>query len=107
MAFSSTTLAQGLVFIEYRHSLEEIDQRITRFEHELSELAQRSPHAATIGALQAMRGIKLLTATTIVSEVGDLGRFENPRAVDGLRRLGAVRAQQRQSSASRLYHQER
>ncbi|MGB8907625.1 MAG: IS110 family transposase [Candidatus Cybelea sp.] len=72
-------VAQGLVFIEYRHSIEEIDQRVTRFEQELSELSERSPHAATIGALQAMRGIKLLTATTIVSEVGDLGRFENPR----------------------------
>ncbi|MFY9883522.1 MAG: IS110 family transposase [Candidatus Cybelea sp.] len=71
--------AQGLVFVEYRHCLEEIDQRITRFEHQLTELAQRSPHAATIAALQAMRGIKLLTATTIVSEVGELGRFASPR----------------------------
>ena len=71
--------AQGLVFVEYRHCLDEIDQRIMRFERQLTELAQRSPHAATIAALQAMRGIKLLTATTIVSEVGDLGRFESPR----------------------------
>lgn len=71
--------AQGLVFVEYRHCIDELDQRVTRFEQQLTELAQRSPHAATIAALQAMRGIKLLTATTIVSEVGDLGRFASPR----------------------------
>ena len=71
--------AQSLVFIEYRHCIEEIDQRVTRFEKQLAELAQSSQHAATIAALQAMRGIQLLSATTIVSEVGDLGRFANPR----------------------------
>jgi transposase len=71
--------AQQLVFTEYRHSLEELDQRIVRFEKELEPLAKGSPHAQTIAALQAMRGIKLITAATIVSEVGDVGRFQTPR----------------------------
>ncbi|MFY9718275.1 MAG: IS110 family transposase [Candidatus Cybelea sp.] len=72
-------VAQGLVFVEYRHCIEEIDQRITRFERQLEDLVQCSPHAPTIAALQAIRGIKLLTATTIVTEVGDLGRFASAR----------------------------
>src|ERR1700723_1039169 len=38
-----------------------------------------SPHAQTIAALQAMRGIKLITAVTIVSEVGEISRFQTPR----------------------------
>ncbi|MHB8196635.1 MAG: IS110 family RNA-guided transposase [Vulcanimicrobiaceae bacterium] len=71
--------AQEFVFSEYRHSLEEITQRITRLEKELTALAQSSPHAQTIAALQAMRGIKLITAVTVVSEVGDIGRFQAPR----------------------------
>src|SRR5579863_8934923 len=40
--------AQQLVFTEYRHSLEELDCRIVRFEKELELLAERSPHAQTI-----------------------------------------------------------
>ena len=71
--------AQELVFNEYRHHLEEIGQRIVRLEKELAARAQSSPHAQTIAALQAMRGIQLITAVTIVSEVGDIGRFETPR----------------------------
>ncbi len=71
--------AQELVFNEYRHHLEEIGQRIVRLENELAARAQSSAHAQTIAALQAMRGIKLITAVTIVSEVGDIGRFETPR----------------------------
>jgi transposase len=71
--------AQELVFSEYRHNLEEISQRIVRLEDELAMLARRSPHARTIAALQAMRGIKLLTAVTVVSEIGDITRFQTPR----------------------------
>lgn len=71
--------AQELVFREYRHNLEEIGQRIQRLENELATLAQNSPHAQTIGSLQAMRGIKLVTAVTVVSELGDISRFQTPR----------------------------
>jgi transposase len=71
--------AQELVFSEYRHNLEEIGQRIARLEKELTALAQNSPHAQTIAAVQAMRGIKLITAVSVVSEIGDIGRFQTPR----------------------------
>src|SRR5450631_1971030 len=70
---------QQVVFAEYRQSLEEIQQRVTRFEREIETLAQTTAHAPTIAALQAMRGVKLITAATIVSELGDISRFENPR----------------------------
>jgi transposase len=71
--------AQRMVLAEYRQNLEEIQQRLTRYEREIETLAQTSPHAPTIGALQAMRGVKLITAATIVSELGDIGRFRSPR----------------------------
>ena len=71
--------AQELVFSEYRHNLEEISQRIKRLESELATLAQNSAHATTIASLQAMRGIKLVTAATIVTEIGDISRFQAPR----------------------------
>lgn len=71
--------AQQLMFSEYRQSLEEIEQRITRLEREIATAAQTSAHRTTIAALQAMRGIKLVTAATVVSESGDINRFQSPR----------------------------
>ena len=35
--------------------------------------------APIVEALQALRGVKLVTAATIMAEIGDLRRFENPR----------------------------
>jgi transposase len=64
--------AQGLLFSEYRHNLEEISRRIARLENELATVARGSPHARTIAALQTMRGIKLITAVTVTSEIGDV-----------------------------------
>jgi transposase len=71
--------AQQLVFTEYLHSLEEIEQLITRLEREIEVCTRASVHAPTVAALQAMRGIKLVTAATIVSELGDISRFNSPR----------------------------
>lgn len=71
--------AQELVFSEYRHNLEEISQRSLRLEKELAALAQNSSHAPTVVALQAMRRVRLITAATIVSEIGDISRFPTPR----------------------------
>ncbi len=71
--------AQAMVFTEYRQSLEEISQRILRLEKELALAVASSPQGPTIAALQAMRGIKLITAATLISEIGDLRRFGTPR----------------------------
>lgn len=71
--------AQALVLSEYRQSLEELDQRIRRYENQIAVMATTSAHAALIAGLQAMRGVKLTTAATIVSELGDVSRFPNPR----------------------------
>ena len=44
--------------------------------------------APTVEALQALRGINLVTAATIVAEIGDLRRFNSPRQFMGY--LGLV-----------------
>ncbi len=44
--------------------------------------------APLVEALQALRGVDLVTAVTFVVEVGDIGRFENPRQLMGY--LGLV-----------------
>jgi transposase len=70
--------AQQGVFAEYRQSLEEIQQRVTRFEREIEMPAQTGRRASTIAALQAMRGVKLINAATIVCELGEISRFHDP-----------------------------
>lgn len=44
--------------------------------------------APVVRAIQALRGISLISAVTIMAELGDLARFENPRQLMGF--LGLV-----------------
>jgi transposase len=71
--------AQQIVFTEYCQALEEVGQRLVRLEREIETLTTTSAHAATIAALQAMRGVGSITAMTIVAELGDISRFRSPR----------------------------
>ena len=52
---------------------------MARFEREIEECVTTGDHAAVVAALQAMRGVKLVTAASIVAEVGDIRRFRTPR----------------------------
>jgi transposase len=71
--------AQQVVLEEYRQTLDESGRRVERLEREIESAVTTSAHAATVAALQAMRGIALVTAATIVAEVGDIRRFRTPR----------------------------
>lgn len=70
---------QQIVLAEYLHAVDEAAGRIERLEKEIETLGKTSAHAAVIAALQAMRGVALITAVTFVAELGDLSRFSNPR----------------------------
>jgi transposase len=50
--------------------VEQTQERLRRLEAELAEAARTSRHAAVIGALQALRGVGLVTAVTLVAELG-------------------------------------
>jgi transposase len=70
--------AQRTVLREYRAAVEEAAARVARLEDEIAEVAQTGPHAALLGALQTLRGVGLVTAATLVAELGDLRRFDHP-----------------------------
>ena len=59
--------------------------RIERLERAIDEAVQTVPERmrAVIEALQALRGIALVSAVTIVAEVGELSRFTKPRQLMG------------------------
>lgn len=73
------TPAQQVVFQESLRSVDEQVDRLTRLEDELRELTPTWRLAPVVDALQALRGVQWLVAITVVAELGDLTRFDNPR----------------------------
>ena len=67
--------AQQMVLSEHIHTMEESENRLTRFEKEIAAQYETSTQRELASALQGFRGIALLTAATIIAEVGDLSRF--------------------------------
>jgi transposase len=67
--------AAQIVFEDYRTAVDNAQERLRRLEAELWQCAQQGPQAGLVAALQALRGIGLLSAVTIAAEVGELRRF--------------------------------
>lgn len=72
-----------IVFTDCRTTVHLAVERVRHLEAQLRRCAQDSRQAAVIAALQALRGIGLLSAVTIVAETGDLRRFARARSFMG------------------------
>ena len=77
--------AQEVALLNYLHEVEHVAQRIQHLEQAIDEAVREAPAElrAVIEALQALRGVAQTTAATIVSELGSLTRFANPRQLMG------------------------
>jgi len=75
--------SQNLVFREYLLAVDQATDRVQRLEKELAEVAKACRHAPLIAALQTLRGVGLVTSTTLVAELGDIQRFPRARALMG------------------------
>src|SRR5213594_1660218 len=77
--------AQEATRLDYLTEVEHAGDRIGRLERALDEAVETAPEATrvVIAALQALRGIAQVSATTIVAEVGRLSRFAHPRHLMG------------------------
>lgn len=95
--------AQQIAFQEYVTAIDEAAQRVARLTTQIEALLPAWRMAPIVEALQAMRGVALITAVCMVAEVGDLTRFDNPRQLmaylglvpsehssGGRRHLGAI-----------------
>ena len=71
--------AQQLVLQDYIHAVTDAEARMARLTGQIEELLPSWSMAPVVTALQAMRGVALIVAATLVAEVGDFSRFENPR----------------------------
>jgi transposase len=77
--------AQEATLLDYLHEVDHVAGRIERLERAIDAAVQTAPVRirAVIAALQALRGIALVSAVTIVAEVGRLSRFVTPRQLMG------------------------
>jgi transposase len=60
-------------------TVQEAESRRDRLTQQIEELLPNWLMAPVVAALQAMRGVALVVAVTVVAEVGDFRRFANPR----------------------------
>lgn len=71
--------SQSVAFQEYLQTLNEIEERVKRLEKEIENHATEGVHAPIIQALQCLRGVALITATSFVAEIGSFKRFRSPK----------------------------
>lgn len=72
------TPAQQIVFQEYVHAVSEQTERLGRLETELQAAVTTWRMSPVVEAVQALRGLNLTGAVTLLAEVGDLTRFDTP-----------------------------
>jgi transposase len=77
--------AQEATLLDYLHEVDHVAARIGRLETAIDAAVHTAPThmRLAIDALQALRGIALVTAVTIAAEVGELSRFTKPRQLMG------------------------
>lgn len=70
---------QQLAFEEYKRAIRQIEARIATLEAAITEAVGPWHFGPVVEALRALRGIDTVIAATLVAEIGDISRFDNPR----------------------------
>lgn len=71
--------ASRITFQEYLQQLKDFQQRLKVLEQEIEEQAKEGVHAPMIQRLMTLRGVAVITATSLVAEVGSFERFQTPK----------------------------
>ena len=70
---------QQIVLQEYLQTVNERIARLSRLDNEMAHHVRNWRYYPVVKAIQAMRGVRLLTAVGTIAELGDLTRFDHPR----------------------------
>ncbi len=73
--------AMKVILEEYLISIGAAGERIARCEEAMSDLLEKWRLAPAVGALMAMKGFQTVAAMILVSELGEVHRFDHPRQV--------------------------
>ena len=76
-----------LVLEDYVQAIEAAEARRDRLTAQIAAMVPDWTLAPVVAALQAMRGMALVNAATLIAELGDLSRFANPRQLMAYRGL--------------------
>lgn len=71
--------AQQIVLQEYVDTVKECSERVKRLTEQICNLVPEWSRAPFVEAYQALRGVSLIVAATMVAEIGDMSRFDNPK----------------------------
>jgi transposase len=70
---------QQMVLADAIETVDVSTTRLKKLEGQVKAAATSGRHAPLIAALQSLRGVGVITAVTLVAELGDLSRFATPR----------------------------
>jgi transposase len=73
------TAAQQILFQEDVHAVTQQQERRERRDRELEEAVKSWRLYPVVEAPQALRGVELTGAVILMTELGDITRFDNPR----------------------------
>jgi transposase len=94
--------AQQRVLGDYLKTVEDATARVEALTKDIAELVETTALAPLVKALQALRGVRLVTAVTIAAELGDLKRFATPRQLMAF--LGLVPSEHSSGESKRRGH---
>ncbi|ERS91296.1 IS110 family transposase [Halomonas sp. PBN3] len=73
------TPVQQVVLEEYVDNVKDAQRRVVGLEKQMRAVLPNWSLAPVVEAVQAMRGVSLITAMTVLAELGDISRFDSPR----------------------------
>lgn len=79
---------QHIVLTEYMDAVKDAQRRVAGLEKQMRSVLPSWSLGPVVEALMAMRGVSLITAMTVMAELGDISRFDSPRQLMGY--LGLV-----------------
>jgi transposase len=72
---------QQIAFQEYIHAINDATDRLERLTQAVEDALPGWKWEPVVRALMSLRGVQVLTAMTLVAEVGDFSRFDDPRSL--------------------------
>ncbi len=72
---------QQIAFQEYIHAINDATERLERLTQAVEDALPGWKRAPVVRALMSLRGVQVLTAMTLVAEVGDFNRFDDARSL--------------------------
>lgn len=71
--------ADQIAFQEYVDMVDECGQRLKRITEQIQAHVEQWDRSPLVKAYQALRGVSFVVAVTVVAEIGDMNRFQNPK----------------------------